>query len=100
LVAASFTQVYLSHEGISGAPVRELKDFRRVRLAPGEKRSVSFTLHDRELSVVDETGQRRVAPGEVKVWIGGGQPISQPGLQKQPGVAATFTITNGTTLPD
>jgi beta-glucosidase len=100
LVAEEVVQVYLSHEGISGAPVRELKDFRRVRLAPGEKRSVSFTLHDRELSVVDETGQRRVAPGEVKVWIGGGQPISQPGLQKQPGVATTFTITNGTTLRD
>jgi beta-glucosidase len=98
--AEEVVQVYLTHQETSGAPLRELKGFQRVRLARGEKRSITFTLTDRDLSVVDAAGQRKVLPGIVNVWIGGGQPITQSGLQQPSGIAKSFTITNGSTLPD
>jgi beta-glucosidase len=98
--ADEVVQLYLTHEGVAGAPIRELKGFRRIHLAPTEKRTVSFTLHDRELSSVDQSGQRRIVPGEVNVWIGGGQPIEQSGLTKASGVAASFKLSREAALPD
>lgn len=74
--------------------------FRRVHLAPREKRNIEFTLAERDLSSVDETGQRRVVPGEVKVWIGGGQPITHPRLEQPSGAETSFKLTRTTTLPD
>jgi len=67
---------------------------------PKEKGTVSFVLQERELSSVDEKGQRRIVPGEVKVWIGGGQPIAQSGLTKPAGVSTSFKLARETTLPD
>jgi beta-glucosidase len=98
--ADEVVQLYLTHQGVPGAPIRELKGFRRVHLLPGEKRSVVFTLNERDLSSVDETGQRRVIPGDVTVWMGGAQPIASPRLAKPNGVAKSFKITNSATLPD
>jgi beta-glucosidase len=93
-------QLYLTHQGVPGTPIRELKGFGRVHLLPGEKRPVEFTLTERELSSVDQNGQRRVVPGDVTVWIGGGQPITSPTLAKTNGVATSFKITNSAVLPD
>ncbi len=93
-------QVYLTHPGISGAALRELKGFRRITLQANEKRTVSFTLNARDLSIVDETGQRKVMPGEVKVWIGGGQPVVRSGLAKPSGAETEFTITSESAVPD
>jgi beta-glucosidase len=93
-------QVSLTHLGISGAALRELKGFRRVGLKANEKQTVSFTLNARDLSVVDETGQRKVVPGEVKVWIGGGQPEVRSGLAKPSGAETEFTITSGSPIPE
>jgi beta-glucosidase len=98
--AEEVVELYLTHQGVVGAPLRELKGFRRVHLLPGGKRSVVFTLSERELSSVDEIGQRRVIPGEVTVWMGGAQPIVSPRLAKPSGVATSFKITNGVTLSD
>lgn len=93
-------QLYLTHPGVAGAPLRALQGFQRIHLAKGEKRTVTFTLRDRELSIVDEAGKRRIVPGAVDVWIGGGQPVSRAGLAQPSGVAAQFNITSGATLPD
>jgi beta-glucosidase len=100
MAADEVVQLYLTHEGVAGAPMRELKGFRRVHLLRGERRSVKFTLYQRDLSSVDPMGQRRVVSGEVKVWIGGGQPIARPGRATAHGVATTFTITKSAVLPD
>jgi beta-glucosidase len=67
-------QLYVSHPGVAGAPVRALQGFQRVHLKKGEARSVSFKLDARALSLVDAQGARRVAPGKVELWVGGGQP--------------------------
>ena len=52
-------------------PVRVLRGFRRVSLAPGEKKTVEFKLGPAELSLVDEAMQRVVEPGTFDVMVGG-----------------------------
>ncbi len=66
-------QLYLSH-ATAGAPIRALAGMQRVSLKPGETRSVRFALDARALSLVDSQGKRRVTPGTVDIWVGGGQP--------------------------
>ena len=100
MAADEVVQLYLTHEGVPGAPIRELKGFRHVHLARGERHSVTFTLDKRALSSVDEAGVRRVVPGDVKVWVGGGPPVTDSRLTKPSGVATNFQITRRATLPD
>jgi len=93
-------QLYLSHPDVDGAPIRSLVGFQRIHLAASASQTVTFPLHDRELSVVDENGARRVVPGPVDLWIGGGQPISGPGQPPTRGSAAKFTISSAATLDE
>lgn len=63
-------QLYISQAGTSVArPVRELKGFARVELAPGETRKVRFTLTNKELSFYSIDMVRRVEPCELTVWV-------------------------------
>lgn len=80
-------ELYLEYPAIEGAPIRALKGFARLRLAPGESQRVKFTLDPRDLSMVTENGQRVIEPGGYKVFIGG----SQPG-EGYRGVEAEFRI--------
>ena len=93
-------ELYLSHPGVGGAPIRALAGFQRIHLAASASHTVTFTLHDRELSLVDENGVRRVVPGPVDVWVGGGQPVTSPGQPSTKGVSAKFTITSAATLDE
>ena len=93
-------QLYLTHPGVAGAPLRALQGFQRVHLARGQRKTVSFKLHDRDLSIVDETGKHRIVLGKVEVWVGGGQPTMRSGLPKTAGAQTEFTITSEATLPD
>jgi len=52
-------------------PVRELKGFQRVRLAPGERREITFRLSTDELAFHGRDMQRRAEPGQFHAWIGG-----------------------------
>ncbi|MEJ2604672.1 MAG: glycoside hydrolase family 3 N-terminal domain-containing protein [Gammaproteobacteria bacterium] len=52
-------------------PVRELKDFRRVRLAPGETRRVGFRLAGAQLAFHGLDMRPVIEPGRFRVWIGG-----------------------------
>lgn len=65
-------QLYLRHPG--GTARHALQGFTRIHLGPGESREVRFTLDPRALSTVDAAGMRRVMPGEIEIWVGGGQP--------------------------
>jgi len=52
-------------------PIKELKGFRRVMLAPGETRDISFSLDRQALSFYSTASHGWVAePGEFEVWIG------------------------------
>jgi beta-glucosidase len=52
-------------------PVKELKGFRRVTLAPGERGGVRFELAISSLGVLDQQWQRVVEPGMFTVFTGG-----------------------------
>ena len=52
-------------------PVKELKGFQRIRLKPGERKRVSFTLHTDDLAFYDQQGQLVSEAGHFHVWIGG-----------------------------
>ncbi|MDH5247240.1 MAG: glycoside hydrolase family 3 C-terminal domain-containing protein, partial [Betaproteobacteria bacterium] len=52
-------------------PVRELKGFQRVRLAPGERREVSFELSADDLAFYGRDRKRATEPGEFRAWVGG-----------------------------
>ena len=93
-------QLYLTHANIPGAPLRALAGFQHLHLDAGQKKTATFTLRDRILSIVDETGKRRIVPGTVNVWVGGGQPVSPASLPKIDGAATQFTLTGEATLPD
>jgi beta-glucosidase len=93
-------QLYLTHPGIEGAPIRSLAGFQRVHLESGASGTVKFSLRDRDLSIVDADGVRRIVPGEVKLWIGGGQPVAGPEQMPSPGIEGTFRITSGASLPE
>ncbi len=92
-------QLYVTHSGVEGAPLRSLMGFERVHLKKGETKTIDFTLRDRDLSIVDHAGKRRIVPGTVQVWIGGGQPVTRPGLASAPGASTQFKITSAAVLP-
>lgn len=50
-------------------PVRELRNFQKVRLEPGESRDISFTISYPELGYYDTSGHWLVDPGKFQVWI-------------------------------
>ena len=49
----------------------ELKGFQRIRLRPGESRTLSFTLGPDELRLLDVNLKWVVEPGAFRVMIGG-----------------------------
>ena len=59
-------------------PVRELKGFRRLRLAPGETVTASFLLHSDDLAFFGRDNRLVVEPGDFHVWVGGS---SEAGLR-------------------
>jgi len=56
------------------SPVRSLKGFRRVHLAPGESTEVSFKLTPRDMSAFADSEGIVVRPGVLRIYVGGGQP--------------------------
>jgi beta-glucosidase len=93
-------QLYVSHAGVDGAPLRSLAGFQRVHVAAHASQTVSFTLGPRELSVVDANGVRQVPAGPVDFWVGGGQMASGTDGHGANGSALKLTITNSVTLPE
>jgi beta-glucosidase len=95
-------QLYLTHQGIPGAPLRELHGFQRIHLLRGQSRRVTFSLRDRDLSVVDADGQRRIRSGLIQAWIGNGQPATHATstMPASVGVTMHFNITSEELLPE
>jgi len=67
-------ELYISFPKLPGAPLRALRGFTRVHIEVGQSRHVKLTLQPRELSYVNESGDRMVAAGEYTISAGGGQP--------------------------
>jgi len=81
-------ELYLTFPKLPGAPVRSLRGFTRVHILAGKTQHVHLTISPRDLSYVNEAGDRLIAPGSYTLSLGGGQPGS--GV---PVVESAFTIT-------
>ena len=95
LAGDEVVQLYLQFPDLPGAPIRALRGFQRIHLAPGASQKVEFHLEPRDLSMVTETGDIIVAQGRYTISIGGGQPGT--------GAAATsgrFEVAGQITLPE
>ena len=67
-------QLYLTDVAASApVPIRTLVGFDRITLRRGEKRTVTFTITPRQMSLIDERGKRVIEPGEFAISVGGGQ---------------------------
>jgi beta-glucosidase len=65
-------QLYVSQTGTSVArPVRELKGFERLTLAPGASKHVEFTIGHDELAIWGLDMKNAVEPGTLSIWVGG-----------------------------
>jgi len=52
-------------------PVRELKDFRRIRLDPGHTTTIDFELHADDLAFFGRDNTLITETGEFQLWVGG-----------------------------
>jgi beta-glucosidase len=63
-------QLYVGLRGTSVArPVRQLKNFRRLVLGPGESQRVEFTIGRDELAIWQSDTKYDVEPGELMIWV-------------------------------
>jgi beta-glucosidase len=71
-IATEVVQCYVRNLGASiEQPVRGLKGFQRVTLAPGESKQVSFPLGFKELSFYNLESKPAIEATHYSVWIGG-----------------------------
>jgi beta-glucosidase len=83
--AEEVVQLYIHDVAASiTRPVRELKAFRRVRLAAGARQEVVFTLKRSDLQFVGLDLKPTVEPGQFRLWVA-------PSAQAE-GVSATFEL--------
>ena len=79
--AEEVVQLYVRLQGTSLAqPVRALKGFQRISLAPGETRKVTFQLPADAFSLWNDHNQLAVEPARATVWI---SPDSAHGSEAQ-----------------
>ena len=72
IAGTEVVQLYVRNTNTSvEQPLRELKGFARVQLAPGESRHVEFPLGFDELNFYNVEVKRTVEPTTYHVWVGG-----------------------------
>jgi beta-glucosidase len=92
-------QLY-AHDPVASVsrPIQELRGFRRVALAPGEAKRISFTLTPAQFGIWD-SDHWRIEPGEIQLMVGASSAdirgrasirIATPGEGSEP-AAAIFT---------
>ena len=64
-------QLYI-HDPVASIeqPIRRLRGFKRVTLAPGQSRTVHWTLNRSDVGFYDNSGHYRVEPGRIVVYAG------------------------------
>jgi beta-glucosidase len=77
--AEEVVQLYVGLRGTSVAePVRALKAFRRVALAPGQSDKVTFSLPPQAFAIWDVHNNYTVEPCQVRVWVSPDSAQGQP----------------------
>ena len=93
--ADEVVELYVSFPKLPGTPLRALRGFNRVHLDAGEVRHVKLAMQPRDLSYVNEAGDRMVTAGDYVISAGGGQPGTASAL-----VAAHLSIRGEQRLPE
>ena len=88
-------ELYLSFPQSPAAPRHALRGFMRIHVGAGATQHVHFILDARDLSEVDDKGDRIVASGAFRITLGGGLPGTAA-----PHAEAGFEIKGKRTLPD
>ena len=90
--AEELVQLYI-HDRVASLtqPGRLLKDFKRIRLRPGQQEKVSFTLNPRQLGFIGADEAYRIEPGLFDVWVA---------PHAQGGVASTFRLIGPPSITD
>ena len=88
-------ELYVSFPKSPVAPIRALRGFTRMLFGAGETKHVHFTLDARDLSEVNEKGDRIVAEGAYRISVGGSQPGTGAPLAE-----AEFRIAGMQRLPE
>ncbi len=88
-------ELYLNFPRSPVAPLRALRGFTRIHAGAGETQHVHFMLDARDLSEVDQKGDRIIASGAYHVTVGGGQPGTAA-----PQAEAKFKIKGKQILPE
>ena len=89
-------QLYVTDAAASvPVAIRSLAGIDRINLKPGEKRTVSFTITPRQMSVIDNNGKRIIEPGDFEISVGGKQPGSSgsANVETSGSVSGKFTVT-------
>jgi beta-glucosidase len=72
VAGSEVVQLYIRNTAASvEQPVRELKGFARVTLAPGEQKHVEFPLGFDELNFYNAEIMRTIEPTTYRIWVGG-----------------------------
>ncbi|MCB0636423.1 MAG: glycoside hydrolase family 3 C-terminal domain-containing protein [Lewinella sp.] len=68
-------QLYVSDLAASvDVPRYALRGFQRITLAPGEVKTVTFTVTPEDLMLINEAGERVLEPGTFRISVGGSVP--------------------------
>jgi beta-glucosidase len=78
----------------SGGPIHSLAAFQRLHLQAGETRDVTLHFEPRQLSSVDEKGERSILPGKYELTLSAAQPEETKAKSE-----TTFTVTGAQPLP-
>ncbi|HVK30943.1 MAG TPA: glycoside hydrolase family 3 C-terminal domain-containing protein, partial [Burkholderiaceae bacterium] len=79
--AEEVVQLYLAQRAASVTrPVRELKNFRKVRIAPGASEVVEFAVGNDDLQFLGRGMKPVVEPGEIDLWVA---PSASDGVRKR-----------------
>ncbi|MFC0776902.1 glycoside hydrolase family 3 C-terminal domain-containing protein [Flavobacterium sp. HJSW_4] len=75
-------ELYVKDEKASTPrPICQLEGFERIHLKKGEKKTVTFTITPRQLSMINKKKQRVVEPGWFTISVGGKQPDGSSDIQ-------------------
>ncbi len=88
-------ELYITFPQLAGAPLRALRGFKRVHCKAGEQQHVTLSLSPRDLSYVNEAGDRMISAGDYLITVGGGQPGTGA-----PHAEAHLTISGEEELPE
>ena len=68
-------QLYLTHKNKNeDGPIRSLVGFKRIHLAPGEFKTVDFTISPKQYAFITMDGKELIEPGVLEISVGGKQP--------------------------